>query len=152
MRCLNRLAFSPYPSNSNLSNLSFGVSTTLNWRTWHQSPRKECTGFEQAHGMVPRACNAPKPPPWFCRFGIVSLARWRHEPKFRAWFDSHRPLQLNQQLDSGALPRHDVLYCRNLMALRSTTTEKTILAVAGAGSLRPSLYRRSVRFATKSCH
>src|SRR5215472_2102809 len=32
--------------------------------------------------MVAGACNAPKPPPWFCRFGIVSLARWRHEPKF----------------------------------------------------------------------
>jgi serine/threonine protein kinase len=43
----------------------------------------------------------------------------------------------------GRFPAHDVLYGRNLTALRSTT-EKTILAVAGAGWLRPSLCRRSV--------
>ena len=50
--------------------------------------------------MVAGACNAPKPPPWFCRFGIVSLARWRHEPKFRTWvrFPSPAPETRSQYL------------------------------------------------------
>jgi hypothetical protein len=44
--------------------------------------------------------------------------------------------------DSWAFSCHGVLYCRNPTALRFTI-EKTILAVAGAGWLRPSLCRRS---------
>ena len=54
MRCLNHLVFSSYLSNSNVSNLPFVVSTTLNWQTWQTSLRapNECTGSRKCIRIV----------------------------------------------------------------------------------------------------
>src|SRR6516164_2517777 len=72
-------------------------------------------GLETINRLVAGARNAPKPPSWFCRFGIASLARWRHEPKFRAWvrFPSPAPEIRKIHVDSAALTHQPSLDLRS---------------------------------------
>jgi len=61
MRCLNYLAFSPYPSNSNLSNLRFeSLNHPFNWQTWQTSLRAtNAQGTRKRIRMVAGVRNLP---------------------------------------------------------------------------------------------
>jgi len=93
--------------------------------------------------VLARACYAPKPPPWFCRFGIVSLARWRHEPRSRTWDSILIARSIKIHVDSAALAHRTYLDSRQKgwgFAAAPKFCLKLRVLVGGASGGKSSIY------------